>query len=608
MTDSYSPVARLEESDYDALYQLVEESLSEERDPITSISFVPPASWTRAKNPPIFSASPAVIDTASRDASAAAAVPTGEQAAARHDNPGTILGIRPGALIYTVAGTTVPPPGTLATNWAISSPGKTALDSSGNLYVIDRGMHSIYQVSRSGIITLFSGNGWAGYSGDGGPAVDAQLNYPEGMAIDGAGNTYIADYDNHRIRKVDTSGIITTVVGNGKLGYAGDGGAATSATLYYPSSVTIDGAGNLYIADTFNFRIRKVDTSGIITTVAGNGTQGYSGDGGVATSAQLRVLSDVAVGSNGDLFIAESIDNRIRKVDTSGIITTVAGNGKAGYSGDGGSATSAQLYQPSGVTVDGEGNLYIADNFNHRVRKVDTAGIITTVAGDGSVGYYKVDRAGVIIKVTDGISGYSGDGGLATSAQLLNPAKVTVDGTGNLYIADGNNHRIRKVDRAGIITTVAGNGKLGYSGDGGPATGAQLYGSSGITIDDKGNLYIADGSSRIHKVDGAGIITTVAGNGKLGYSGDGGPATSAQLSRPAGVVVDSSGCLYIADTHNCRIRKIDTAGVITTVAGNGTWGYSGDGGLAIIAQLYNPAGMAVDSGGNLYIADAFNNR
>jgi len=336
---------------------------------------------------------------------------------------------------------------------------------------------------------------------------------------------------------------ITTVAGNGSEGYSGDGGPATSASLYYMWGVAVDGSGNIYIADAGNNRIRKVDAgTGTIATVAGNGTVGYSGDGGPATSAGLYFAVGVAVDGAGNIYIADAYNNRIRKVDAgTGTITTVAGNGTLGYSGDGGPATSASLYYVWGVAVDGSGNIYIADAYNNRIRKVDAGTqTITTVAGNGS-------------------SGYSGDGGPATSAALNRPEGVAVDASGNIYIADRVNGCIRKVDAAsGTITTVAGNGGVGYSGDGGPATSATLYYPPGVALDGSGNIYIADSSNgRIRQVDARnGIITTVAGNGSAGYSGDGGPATSAGLYFPLGVAVDGTGNIYIADTYNQRIRKV----------------------------------------------------
>ena len=293
------------------------------------------------------------------------------------------------------------------------------------------------------IETIAGGSGSA--REDGGPAVAAQLSNPLSVAVDGAGNLYIADVGNNRIRKVDPAGVITTVAGTGARGLSGDGGAAVEARLGGPQGVAVDGAGNLYIAHSG--RIRKVTAAGVIFKVVGGG---LGGDGGPGTAAQLDIPADVALDGAGNLYIAEEYGHRIRKVDAAtGVITTVAGTGARGFSGDGGAAVEARLYQPTGVAVDGAGNLYIADTGNSRIRKVDAAGVITTVAGGGS----------------------GGDGGAAVAAQLRYPRGVALDGSGNLYIADVGNNRIRKVDPAGVITTVAGDGTRGYSGDGGAATG-----------------------------------------------------------------------------------------------------------------------------------------
>jgi uncharacterized protein (TIGR03437 family) len=478
-----------------------------------------------------------------------------------------------------------------ATGAQLYLPQGLAVDSSNNLYIADTGNNRIRKVS-NGVITTVAGNGTVGFSGDNGPATNAQLNGAEGLAADSAGNLYIADSHNQCIRKV-SNGVITTVAGNGKFGFGGDNGPATNAQLYLPHGLAVDSSNNLYIADTYNNRIRKV-SNGVIATMAGTGSPGFGGDNGPAASAQLNSPYGVAVDSAGNLYIADYDNDRIRKV-SNGVISTVVGSGTVGFSGDNGPATSAQLNTPLGVALDLAGNLYIADTFNDRIRKVSN-GTITTVAGNGQRG------------------AFSGDNGPATSAQLNGPLGVTVDAAGNLYIADSENNRIRKVSQ-GIITTVAGNGSLAnlFSvGDNGPATSAQLNSPYGVAVDAAGNLYIADsGYSRIRKVS-YGIITTVAGNGTMGFSGDNGPATSAQLGMPAGVAVDAAGNLYIADSFNNRIRKVSN-GVITTVAGMGpsgdsAGGFSGDNGPATSAQLRNPQGVAVDAAGNLYIADSENNR
>ncbi len=328
-------------------------------------------------------------------------------------------------------------------------------------------------------------------------------------------------------------------------------------------------------------------SSAAIETIAGTGAQGSSGDGGPATEAQINRPYGVAADSAGNLYIAGFLSHRIRKVTPAGVIDTFAGMGISGSTGDSGPATSARLNEPADLALDGAGNLYIADSNNNRIRRVDAAGVITTVAGGGSS---------------------LGDGGPATSARLNLPYGVAADGAGNLYIADTGNHRIRKVDAAtGIISTVAGTGVSGYSGDGGAATSAQIDLPSGVAVDGSGNIYIADSDNdRVRKVDAAGVMTTTAGTGTAGYGGDGGAATAALLNNPWGMAVDDSGSLYIADSDNNRIRKVDAAGVITTVAGGGS--SLGDGGAPAEAQLNQPTDVAVDGAGNLYIADAVNER
>ena len=331
-------------------------------------------------------------------------------------------------------------------------------------------------------ITTFAGTGVPGFSGDGGPAVQAQLNLPGDVAVDGAGNVYVADTNNHRIRKVDPSGTTATIAGTGVPGFSGDGGPAVQAQLNLPGDVAVDGSGNVYIADTNNHRLRRVDSSGTTATIAGTGVSGFSGDGGPAVQARLNLPGDVAVDGSGNIYIADTNNHRIRKVDPSGTITTIAGTGVSGFSGNGGPAVQAQLYLPDGVAVDGSGNVYIADTNNHRIRKVDPSGTITTIAGTG-------------------VSGFSGNGGPAVQAQLYLPDGVAVDGSGNVYIADTNNHRIRKVDPSGTITTIAGTGVSGFSGNGGPAVQAQLYLPDGVAVDGSGNVFIADTNNhRIFKL------------------------------------------------------------------------------------------------------------
>ncbi len=330
---------------------------------------------------------------------------------------------------------------------------------------------------------------------------------------------------------------ISTVAGNGTGAYLGDGGPATSAEIYYPQGATPTPDGGFLIADWRNNRIRQVSASGTITTVAGNGTSGFSGDGGPATSAELAEPNDVVPTADGGFLIVDENNNRIRKVDY-GTITTVAGNGTYGFGGDGGPATSASFRSPMAVALTSDGGFLIADYVNNRIRKVSAAGTITTVAGNG-------------------ISGFSGDGGPATSAEIAGPTWVASTSDGGFLIADFANNRIRKVSPAGIITTVAGNGMHGFSGDGGPATAAELNEPTGVAATPGGGFLIADrDNDRIRKVDAAGTITTVAGNGTYGFGGDGGPATSAELAIPNSVTPTSDGGFLIADQNNHRIRKV----------------------------------------------------
>ena len=545
--------------------------------------------------------------------------------------------------ITTYAGPPLPVLGALATTQYFDRTEGIAPDGAGGFYFSSSSPENrVYRVAADGVLSLIAGTGTSGFSGDGGPAVSARLSYPGNLVVDGGGNLYIADWGNDRIRKVNTEGIISTIAGNGTEGFDGDGGPATSASLNGPRGVAVDPAGNVYIADRGNSRIRKVDTVGLISTIAGNGTSGFSGDGGLATAASFDAWS-LAVDVSGNLYITDPRNNRVRKVNTAGIISTVAGDGGDIFGGDGGPATATSVV-PIDIFVDPGGNLYLADA-SYRVRKVNGDGIITTIACNGTSGFTgdggpataascvpyrvardsagnlyvadgssrrirKVSAAGIITTVAGrGTGQSSGDGGPATLAELIQPLGVAVDPAGNVYIADEGSNRIRKVNTAGIISTIAGNGKQGFNGDGGPATSASLYEPSGVAVDPAGNVYIADaGNLRIRKVDTAGTITTIAGNGKEGFSGDGGPAPSAELTFPVEVAVDPAGNVYIADEGSNRIRKVNTAGTISTIAGNGKEGFNGDGGPATSASLNDPRGVAVDPTGNVYITDRGNNR
>jgi len=520
---------------------------------------------------------------------------------------------------------------------SLGSPAAVALDSAGNMYIGDLYSERVLKISAAGNVTVLAGTGvHGGPFGNGGPAIGANVEYPSGIAVDSSGNVFIADRSLCMIREVAAhTGIISAVVGVlGNCSYSGDGGPAASAALNNPSSLAIDKFGNLVIADTNNCLIREVSaTTGVMSTIAGTFPDvtgdlhcGYSGDGGPATSAKLGFPNDLAVDSQGNIIIADTTNCVVRSISGStGFISTVAGNGTCGYSGDGGLATDAELSQPFGVAVDASGNVFVADTPNCAIRKISSASSdISTLAGNNILG-----------------CGYSGDGGLATGAQINQPYSVAVDSSGNVFIADYKNSAIREVATStGNISTFAGVavpnpfvmgqtlGLQTYSGDGFLATNAALgylndtpYGQ-GLATDASGNVYIADTyNSAIRKVSAStGIITTIAGDGVPGFSGDGGPAESARIAFPRDVAVDHSGNIFIMDTGNCVIRKITVStGLISTVAGTppdsaGDFfcDFSGDGGPATSAELYpffllSPAGgVAVDDSGNIFIADTGN--
>jgi hypothetical protein len=338
----------------------------------------------------------------------------------------------------------------------------------------------------------------------------------------------------------------------------------------------------MLVAAIHSFVITPYSNAQVINTIAGNATMGYSGDGGPALSAQFAESFGLATDNAGNLYISDITNSVIRKVNAAGIISTIAGiAGSFSYSGDGGLATSATLHDPSGIALDGAGNLYIADRYNSVIRKVDLGGIISTIAGNGT-------------------PGYSGDGGPATAALLKAPIGIAADPAGNVYVAESN-HTIRKINTAGIISTIAGTGTAGYCGDGGPATAACMNSPCGIALDGIGNIYVADPVNyRVRKVDTAGIITTVAGNGSPG-SISSGPATAANLASAQSVACDAMGNIYIGDWGPALIKKVNSAGIISLSAGTGAWGYTGDGGPATAAAIHCPTAIAVDAAGSLYL-------
>jgi len=539
--------------------------------------------------------------------------------------------------IATVAGTGTggyPVDNSPATATQLACPAGLALDSSGNLYVADPVSSLVYKIS-DGVITIFAGNGTVGHgaTGDNGPATAARLINPTYLALDSDGDLYISDYGTQSVRKV-SSGIITTVAGTGTQGFSGDNGPATSAELSNPAGIAVDSTGPLYIADTSNARIRAV-SKGVITTVVGTGKLGFSGDNGPAISAQLNSPGAIALDAAGDLFIADAINYRIRKV-TNGVITTIVGNSLQGFSGVGGPATVAQIDSPAGVALDSSGGVYFSGE-PEAVFEV-AEGVLNAFAGTG-------------------VEGFSGDNGPAIGAQFASVNGIAVDSVGNLYISDGNRIReisngivrtiagtsapspgndnvpalsanifptalavdaagdiffvdaaivaLRKISN-GVVTTVASADTLGIGFAAGSTTYTDMPGS--IAVDSAGSVFFPDGIHNLIKKVSNGAVTTVAGGG-CGCSGNGdnGLAADATLDGPAGVAVDAAGSLYIAERDDGRVRKV-SGGVIATIAGNGTNGFSGDGGPATAAELYVPLAMAVDPAGNVYVADSYNNR
>lgn len=585
----------------------------------------------------------------------------------------------------------------------LKAPEGIALGPDGSLYIADKLDHRIRKVAPDGIITTVAGTGAAGYSGDGGPAVLARLAFPEGIAVGPDGSVYVADTGNHRIRKITPDGIITTVAGTGTPGYSGDGGPAAKAELSSPTGVSVCPGGIICIADKGNNRVRSIRPDGTIRLVAGNGRPGYFGDGGPAVQASLNYPNRVFLRPDGFIFIADTGNHRIARISPDGIIETFCGDGTPAFSGDGGPAKLARLQWPRGIAPGLRGELYIADSGNQRVRRILPDGVIDTILGAGAqcfdiegcgamhmvlkkpvsvaacmcgsiyivdsedhkarvvaccgsattvigtgdpaqqpigqtpmpaaeapllnpsditgspdgnlfvsnTGFHQVVRIApngkAVAFVGNGQPGFSGDGGYAANAQLSGPTGLALSPDGVLYIADTDNNRIRKVRRDGIIETAAGTGEPGYSGDGGPAVLAKLYKPTDVVVTGDGTLFVSDtGNHVIRRVDPDGTIHTVAGIGVQGYSGDGASAVQAALNTPRALALAVDGTLFVADSGNHCVRKIDPDGVISTVAGTGTPGTCRDGIPAVAANLNQPTGVAIGRDGTLYIADSGN--
>jgi cysteine-rich repeat protein len=478
-----------------------------------------------------------------------------------------------------------------ATTISLANPSAIAADGLGRIYIADTNNNRIRRIEQDGSLTTLAGTGAAGFSGDGGPATSAELNLPSGIAVDGIGQVFVSDTTNHRVRRIDSDGTIVTIAGTGSPGFSGDGGAASLAQLASPHGLVVDGLGRIFIADTDNHAIRRIDVDGKISTVAGTPpTSGAGAENVAAIASALDSPFAVAVDQQGRVLIADSANQRVRRIALDDTIATIAGTGNFGYNGDGIQATAADLAGPAAIAVDAQGRVVIAEAVLPRVRRIASDGTISTIAGDGT-------------------NGYAGDGGAATAAQLAQPLGVAVDPIGLVSIADTNNQRVRTIATNGMISTIGGTGTFGFGGDSTEATSALLAGPFDTALDTQGRIYITDTfHNTVRRVELDGTITVIAGTGIAGDTGNNVPGREAQLSGPNGIIIDSLGRVVIADVFNNKIKRIDTNGIITTIAGTGAPGSSGDNQPAIAAKLDHPNDVAIDSTGRILIADTYNSK
>jgi streptogramin lyase len=518
---------------------------------------------------------------------------------------------------------------------SFAGPRGVTVDTLGNVYVADAGNNRIRKITSDGVVSTLAGQATAGSSD--GTGASASFNAPFGVAVDFSGNVFVADQGGNRIRKITPVGVVTTIAGNGGTTFTD--GTGTNATFNGPYGIAVDSTGTLYVSDLTNHRIRKITTAGVVTTLAGNGTTTFAN--GTGTNATFNQPWGVAVDPSGTVYVTDFANHRIRKIGTDAVqlplnravVTTIAGNSAVSPFTDG-TGTNATFNQPYGIGVDSAGTIYVGDYLNQRVRKITTAGVVTTLAGQTARGSTNatgtnasfndptgiaIDSAGIIYvseqsgvrvrKVTpagvtttlagNGTQGYLDGTGTNAIFRLL--VGITVDSSGTIYVADDNDHRIRKITPADVVTTFAGTGTSGSAN--GTGTNASFSFPRGITIDLAGNLYVADASNhRIRKITSGGVVSTFAGT-TSGYLD--GTGTNAQFNSPWGIAVDSGGILYVVDRGNNRIRRITPAGVVTTIAGS-TSGYLD--GIGTNTQFNSPTGIAVDSGGILYVVDRGNNR
>jgi hypothetical protein len=517
-----------------------------------------------------------------------------------------------------------------------NSPFGVAVDGSGNVYVADYGNSIIRKITPAGVVTTLAGTAGATGSADGTGAA-ARFAYPSGVAVDGSGNVYVADYGNSIIRKITPAGVVNTLAGTADATGSADGTGA-AARFKNPSGIAVDGSGNVYVADYGNSIIRKITPAGVVTTLAGT-AGAYGSADGTGAAAQFRMPQGVAVDGSGNVYVADTNNCTIRKITPARVVTTLAGAVGASGSFDG-TGVGAWFYYPTGVAVDGSGNVYVADTYNSTIRKVTPAGVVTTLAGtagafgsadgagaaarfsytqgvavDASGNSYVADRdnstirkvtpAGVVTTLAGTAGAFGSADGTGAAARFINPRGVAVDGSGNVYVADTSNSTIRKVTPAGVVTTLAGTAGAFGSADG---TGAAARFNSpwGVAVDGSSNVFVADSyNSTIRKITPAGVVTTLAGTAGARGSADG-TGAAARFYYPQGVAVDGSGNVYVADTSSYTIRKITPAGVVTTLAGTAGVTGSADG-TGAAALFGGPVDVAVDGAGNVYVADVDNN-
>jgi len=463
---------------------------------------------------------------------------------------------------------------------SFSYPVGIAVDARGNLYVADTDNSTIRKITSAGVVSTLAGTAGTVGSADG-TGLAASFEYPEGIAVDASGNLYVADSGNSTIRKITPANVVSTLAGTaGTVGSAD--GTGSAASFDYPEGIAVDASGNLYVADTYNSTIRKITPAGGVSTIAGTAGTQDSTDG-TGAAARFNRPSGITVDSSGNLYVADSHNSTIRKITSAGVVSTVAGTAEYYGSADG-TGTAASFSEPTGIAVDASGNLYVADTYNSTIRKITSAGVVSTVAGTAG--------------------NYGSSDGTGSAASFSEPVGIAVDASGNLYVADAGNNTIRKITSAGVVSTLAGTAGNYGSADG-AGTAASFDSPEGIAVDASGNLYVADaGNNTIRKITSAGVVSTLAGTAGNYGSADG-AGTAASFYDPVGIALDASGNLYVADLHNNTIRKITSAGVVSTLAGT-AGNYGSADGTGTAASFYDPVGITVDASGNLYVADLGN--